>query len=258
MNDIIDAYLREVETRLRGERADKRAIVQELRSHLVDRVTGLMAEDPGISEEEAARQAVRAFGDPAELALSYGPSGPELSSASGETVLRIGRAVGRGTGKVLKGVGIGLLALLVVVSALGIWAFYEVRPYVEDIVERNAERSVYSFHTSCKDAPCTEEQRSQTFYIHPSARSVQLDLRAWDTRDDVSQGSLEVRVTTPDGTLAYNRTLQLDGRSSLSEEASWAPLSGNWTVDVRVSDLVGTVSVHVEAVGMDDISGDRR
>ncbi len=83
--DLIDAYLDELQGRLRGTPGDIRRSVVECESHLRDRTAGFLAD--GIEAETAARQAIAAFGPPetvaAELNRAHRPRAVRMLIAGG-------------------------------------------------------------------------------------------------------------------------------------------------------------------------------
>ena len=255
MNHIIEGYLSEVRAHLRTSAAEKDQIIRELRTHLEERVREARGAHPDRETEALTREVLERFGNPHELAIAYTPEGAtELRLPSGETVLRVGKAVGRGTGKVLKWVGVGTLALGLIVAGLGIWAFYEVRPYVEGIIEQNVQEPVYRYTEHCRDAPCQGQAVNQTFYVQPGARYVSFDL--WASVDDAvpEGGSVAVQILDPDGTTRFSRTLALEPGGHLSEDARWAPVSGDWRVEITYADFQGRVHLSVETAGTADIT----
>ena len=247
MTDLIEDYLRRVEGSLRADPERRRAIVAELRSHLEERVADVRARDAGRDPADVVREVLRDFGDPVMLALSYDPSarGPAvLKAPSGEVVLSIGRAVGRGTGKVLKFVAIAVGFLLVLGTGLGIWAFYEVKP----IVEANVPYPVYDRSEHCDATGCTGGPTSQTFHIYPEAREVRMDL-AVDHKDATS-GTVTLRIEDPDGKVKYDRTFTAGTTRHAHEDTQWAPVRGDWKVTVTLTAFKGTLDINIFAIGL--------
>lgn len=270
MSQVIDDYLDEVAAHLRGQRSDKEQVLRELRSHLEEQLADLSAEDPHSHPDEIARHIVQDFGDPEDLALAYDVEGrPELQLVpSGETVLRlthvVGRgaevlgrgaqAVGRGTGTVLKWTA-GILGVLLVLSILvGVWAFYEVRPYVEDVVLRNTEQEVFSLDETCRETACTFERPSQRFHVAEGARELRFRVDLWAVHDGSSdqhvlEGQVEIHVRDPVGTTIFSRTFVLGEEGSLSQRATWDPAPGDWRVDVNATGFQGHLAVEAATVG---------
>lgn len=263
MTDIIEDYLREIESRL--EDADRKSqIVSEIRSHLREKVYEVQAADPSRSQEEVAREVIADFGNPHDLALAYGPGGtPVLKSAStGETVMRFGRAVGRGTKAFLKGVAITALVLLLVAAGVGAWAYYELKP----TLEKNFPYTVFESYESCYHENCTAPATARTFYVHPEAREVRLALSLdrphlvdgklsyyyWSEKNVTlaAYGTALVLVKDPTGHVLYDRTFSPAGGDDVRETMKWAPLAGNWTIEVEFVDFRGDLSVDVAAIGL--------
>lgn len=263
--DIIEDYLREIESRLQVDPERKQLIVSEIRSHLRDKVYELQAAEPSRAQEEVARQVIDDFGNPHDLALAYAPGGaPVLKSASsGEIVMRFGRAVGRGTKAFLKGVAITLIVLLVVAAGVGAWAYYELKP----TLEKNLPYTVFESYESCYRENCTAPPAPRTFYVHPEAREVRLTLSLdrphavdgeltpayyWSEKNVtlVAFGTAHVTVRDPTGATLYNRTFSPAGGDDVRETLKWAPLTGNWTIAVEFEDFRGDLEIDVSAIGL--------
>ncbi|HWG91328.1 MAG TPA: hypothetical protein VNZ52_10825 [Candidatus Thermoplasmatota archaeon] len=247
MNPIIEDYLRDVETSLRAPPEQKKLIVTELRGHLQEKLADLRAAAPDRADDDLAREVVRDLGNPHDLALAYTPEGGAvLKNSTGDTVLRVGKAVGRGAGKVLKYTAIGLAVLLVIGVGAGVWAYYEIKP----LIEKNAPYPLYSIDPTCSH-PCNTSQ-SQSFYVHPEAREVRMSLSAhgpgdFDERRPI-HGTLHVLVTAPDGTVKYNHTFT--ALRSTHEEITWSAAQGDWTVAYRLESFEGALNVDVIAIGL--------
>ncbi|HUR68000.1 MAG TPA: hypothetical protein VM370_02050 [Candidatus Thermoplasmatota archaeon] len=256
---MIDEYLREVESSLRVDAARKRQIVDELRSHLTEKVDELQAAEPMRARADIEQMVLRDFGDPRDLALAYEPEGGAvLMNSAGEIVLRFGKAfgrgavaAGRGAGKALKWVAIGLAGLLIISVGVGAWAYHEVKPYIPSIIEQS--EPAYQFSQSCHETPCNGVVPTDAFYVHPEARKVRFDLEVWPVHDDdgnhVGNGTIRVTVTDNNGTLRFDRTFNgTDGY--FSEETSWAAGAGNWTLSYAYEGFRGSVSVQAYAISV--------
>lgn len=260
MSDIVEDYLQRLNARLRGDPGQKRAIVDELRGHIEEKIADLWREDPARTREEVAREVLNGLGDADTLAVAYGPQHTELRDRAGEVVVSVGRAVGRGAvavGRgavpVVKWLAIGLAGLIVLAVGVGIWAFYEVRPYVEDLVEKNAPYPLYSF--GCDAEGCTGDPRGQAFYVHPDAREVRLDVDVWhwdeDDRNASANGTVRVALLAPDGGLRFDRNFSVATDSHVGEEVTFAALPGDWTLRVEFGpDWLGSLDVEVYAIGL--------
>lgn len=274
MTTLIEDYLREVEASLRVDAARKRQIVDELRTHLTEKVADMQATMPERSVFEIEQEILREFGNPRDLALAYEPEGTAvLTNAAGNIVLRVGKAVGRGarvvgrsTGTFLKWTAVALAVLLVISLGVGAWAYYEMKPYIPALIDSNDP--VYEYYEICSATPCNGAAPADTFYIHPEAQSVRFDLdvhpvRVSDERADnmSTNGTVRIVVADPDGGVRYNRTFELaplrasehryasSGGASY-QEMSWAAVPGNWTVSYEFHDFVGSVSMTTYAVSL--------
>lgn len=265
MTRLIDDYLQRVGEGLRVDRPRKQQILDELRGHLEEKAREVQAAQPDLPREEVERRVLADFGNPHDLALAYEPEGVAvLTNAAGVVVLRLGeavgrgaRVVGRGTGRLLKGVAIALAFLLVLGIGLGIWAFYEVRPLALAIAEE--AQPVYSYHESCPETPCNGSAGADVFYVKPEAARVRLDIdvgSAWHPRGAErlpAQGNVTVTVTDPAGEVRLDRTFSLSNGTHASHEAVWAATAGNWTIAYRFEAFRGQVDletyVHRDGLG---------
>lgn len=259
MTNLIEDYLREVEASLRADHDRRRPILDELRGHILDKVEDLAREDPLRPREDIERAVLNDFGSPRELALGYEPEGHLLRNQAGEIVLRFGeavgrgtrsaaRAVGRGTGLFLKWTAIALSVLLVVAVGLGIWAFYEVRPVVETLVEQS--QPAYDYYESCAGTPCSGDVPAQVFYVAPDAKQVRIDIAAYHRAEGGGNGTARVVVTDPEGAIRLDRTFVLGNETHSSHEARWAPSAGNWTVAYTYTEFRGTLRVQTYATSV--------
>ena len=246
MTRIIDDYLREVETHLQVGPSQRERILDELRGHLFEKVEDLRNREPALSTEDAERRAINDFGSPHELALSFDVGGPTLETKAGKTVVRMGRAVGRGTGRILKFIAISVAVLLVLSIGVGIWAFYEVRPYVEDIIRRESSEELYAFHQHCA-SPCDGQTFTQSFYVPSGAHDVRAYVASWTPTGGVANGSVDIRILDPDGNEQYNRSLPASEENY--ETLSWQTLPGTWQVRIGFEGFSGVIDLEVHAKG---------
>jgi hypothetical protein len=68
-DDLIERYLDQLLTQLRGSATDIRRILSEAEEHLRDATSELLA--AGVGEEEAQLQAIERFGDPRTVARRF-------------------------------------------------------------------------------------------------------------------------------------------------------------------------------------------
>lgn len=263
MTTIIENYLREVEASLRVDAARKRQIVDELRTHLTEKVADMQAAQPDRSVFEIEQEILREFGNPRDLALAYEPEGTTvLTNAAGDIVLRVGKAVGRGavavgrnTGTFLKWTAVALGILLVISLGVGAWAYYEVKPYIPAMIE--SSDPVYEYYERCAATPCNGVLPADTFYVRPSAQTVKFQLSVYsvhpqDGDDDrhVGNGTLRLVVSDAEGVARLDRVLNLTNEGYLHHEVSWASAEGNWTVAYEYTDFVGAIDVQAYAITM--------
>lgn len=242
MSDIIDDYLQEVRRSLEAGPREKRQILRELRSHAEDRVDDLRSRDPDLGREEAAQQVLRDLGSPRDLALSYGPEGKELKNDRGETLFRIGRAAAEGTKTVAKAVGIVLAVLLVVALVVGAWAWYEVVPEAKTY----APYEVYDHSRNCQNNRCSSSA-TDTFSVHEDARDVKFEVSVLYGSSNL--GQVDIQVTDPSGNTRMDRTYSGSNGDSQSDDWTWGPEQGEWTVQVDYTAFQGTFSAHGWTIG---------
>lgn len=268
MNRLIDDYLREVETSLRVDAARKRQIVDELRTHLAEKVEEVARAEPGRTIPEIEQEVLREFGNARDLALAYEPEGAiVLTNAAGDIVLRVDRAVGRGArvagrgaGKALKWLAISLAALLVIALGAGAWAYYEIKPYIPAIIEQS--EPTYQYFETCGPTPCSGEAAADVFYVRPESTSVRLNLNAyyahdpddWDER--LGNGSVRVVVTDPEGTMRLDRTFDMSAEGRAYYETTWVSAPGNWSIAYTFDAFVGRIDVNAYAIGFPWASGE--
>lgn len=269
MTGLTENYLREVEHSLRADADRKRQIIDELRSHLQEKIDDIKRANPERSYEDIEREVLHDFGSPRDLALAYEPEGVAvLKNNAGDTVLRVGQAVGRGAtyvatdlapraaraagrnaGRALKVIGITLAILLVTALGVAGWAYYEVKPYLGAIAEDGLP--VYDYSESCSGTPCSGLLPAGSFYVKSEARQLRFELDidpvhpsgAERGTPHVGAGSVTVTVTDPTGVQAYNRTVLMTNGSSVRHDATWAALEGNWTVAIAFDGFQGDVRV---------------
>lgn len=262
MTGIIEDYLREVEASLRVDRARKRQIVDELRAHLREKAADLQRQRPGAPRGDVEREVLADFGNPRDLALAYEPEGMAvLRNRAGDVVLRLGDAVGRGaraaargTGVVVKWFAVAASALLVVAIGLGVWAFYEVRPVVQALVDEGMP--AYQYYEECRGAPCDAAMPGDRFHVDAGSRLVRFDVDVHPPWGDASNasGTVRVWVLDPRGEAVYDRTFALSPGSAAGHEMRLSPVEGNWTVGYSYEGFRGVVRVeaHVTSLRLED------
>lgn len=262
MNEKIEEYLREVDASLRVAPARKAQIVDELRTHLVEKADDVHAADPSRPRAEVEQEVLREFGDARDLALAYDADGAAiLTRGTNETVLRLGHAVGRGaaavgrgTGKALKWIAIALAALLVLSIGVGAWAYYEVKPHIPDLVASTAP--VYEYHERCVATPCNGVRPADSFYVREGADTVRFEMGLagvhppGDRDRHVGNGTIAIKVVDPAGAVRFDRVLEPTDEAALRHDMSWAALAGNWTIEVTFTEFVGDLDLEAWAVSL--------
>lgn len=258
MSRTIEDYLREVSASLRVDAERRRQIVDELRTHLTEKAEDLQRADPTRVRAELEREVVRDFGEARDLALAYEPEGTAvLLNSTGDIVLRLGRAVGRGavavgrnTGRFLKWTAVALAILLVTSLGVGAWAYYEIKPYIPSIIE--SSEPAYSSYERCAATPCHGGPPADSFYVRAGTETLRfdLDLYAVHPADEraathVGNGTVRIVVTDPTGAARFDRAFNMTEGSSLHQEWSWAATEGNWTLAYTFDGFVGALDVEV-------------
>jgi len=277
MSGRIDDYLHELEAQLRADAAHKRQILDELRTHIDDKLADMRAEQPEADHETLVAEVLAEFGPARELALAYEPNGTVavLQNRAGEVLLHIGdlvergatyvatdlgpraargvrthgppaaRAVGRVTGRFLRFLGITIVVLLVLSLALGIFAFYELRPLALTIADEAAP--AYSHTQDCRQGACPFSVTRDTFYVEPGDKTVRLTLGASPDRDAAQMGNVTFRIYDPQGGEHFNRTF---GGSQLAHshvQTQWEARPGDWMVEIVVDHFSGFIDLDLYA-----------
>lgn len=243
MTDLVTDWLDELRTRLRGRAEEKERIVAELRSHIEDKVADLRRVTPERSRDEVAREVLAGVGSPEEIAVAYTPEAVEVRDRTGDVLLRVGRAVARGTGAFLKWTAVALAVLLVLGVGVGAWAYYEFKP----IVERNVPVPVLETSLSCMERLCTSGPEVQAFYVHPDAREVRFSFDVW--HEEGANGTVRLVVEDPVGGTRLVRDLDA-ARGGLREDTTWKPVAGDWKVTIEAVGFGGWLGVEAYVVGL--------
>ena len=248
MNGTVEDYLRRVESSLQTDRDTKRSIMDELRSHIADKVADMQRRSPERPRDAIVGDVLHGLGEPSEFALRFEGERPVLQRrGTGETVLRVTRAVGRGTKRVIRGLLFTILVLMLLVAGVAAWAFQEVRPYVEG----RLPLTLYEFERSCPlGSPCVENVTG-SFHVQAGAARVQFSLSVHPPSGG-GNGTLHLRVTDPGGLVKFDRVLSAAGRGHVHESLAWAPLEGDWTVELRLVAFVGYADVEARTSGFPD------
>lgn len=251
MANLIEDYLREVSATLRVAPDRKRQILDELRTHLREKLDDERSQDPDAPVGDVERRVLADFGSPRDLALAYEPEGQVvLKNSAGDIVLRVGRAVGRGTGRVVKWTAITLAALLVIAIGVGIWAFYEVRPLVETMASQ--AMPVYDYEETCPQTPCNGANGRDIFFVGNNTKEVRLTVNVAPPWRDEGNGTGRVYVVLFDPAHArvFERNFTVTNESSGSREIRFASFPGNWTVEVEYFEFRGEVRVEAYAYAL--------
>lgn len=242
MSDILEDYLRAVERSLRVPAREREQIIGELRAHVHDRAADLRASAPDISEADALRRALDAIGPPASLALAYNGGVTEVRSARGETLLRISRAVGRGTAKAIKWTAISIAFLLVLGSVVAYVAYQEAKPHIA----REYSRTVYREEKTCSTVGgCDDVLATGSFDAPSDAHTVKVRISGY-----VQWGTLSIEIVDDEGAKVFEKTFaRAASVSILDEQLTWRAADGPWKVTVTSTGYQGHVHIEARAIG---------
>lgn len=242
---MIDDYVRAVGRNLRRIPTHERhAIQSEIHAHLSEDVQNRMAE--GLSEDEAARAAIEAFGNPSDIGLAYGAPGEPgtlVNESTGQTVLRVAAATGRAAGKGAKGAlkwtGIILASLLGTILVLLFMALLftgTVLTVYQDDIREATPRPIYVYdeYWATEDAHTGIE--SDSFAINDQVKEFKFSLSV-----EQELGCASVTLTAPDGT-AYD----INGNGCEDDSfVSTYTQTGTWTIRYAYGAFSGDIEVLV-------------
>jgi tetrahydromethanopterin S-methyltransferase subunit G len=243
MNDRVTAYLQAVANNLAHLPTEEReATMREMRSHLHDEIAELRRSDPGMGEIEATERALRAFGDPTEIGVSFGASGTKevVNRRTGEVLVRVARmtgrvaiATGRGIGRTVKWILVLVfgIALLAIGSALTLLIVFQ------DDLREAAPRPI---HTYARDLDDETSARNTTFFVNPDVKEIRIHLNV-DRAG--TQGCAAVTVRNPAGVSVFDTTGDCsDVRTLLTFYDE-----GRWTVSYEFTSFTGWIDLDVYA-----------
>jgi hypothetical protein len=243
-NQRLEEYLRTVDANIAHIPRDERdATIREMRSHLHEMITELRRSDPEMGDTEATERAIRSFGDPADIGVSYGNGGAHpvvVNHRTGEVVLnvmkatgRIAAATGRGLGKTLKWFLIAILALLF----LGIGSALTLLIVFQDDLREAAPRTIHSYSRELDGA---NGERTSTFFVADDAKEVRIQL---DVDRTGTSGCAAVTIEDPTGSVVFDSTGDCDDLSMLLTFYE----AGRWTITYTYDSFDGYVDVDVWA-----------
>jgi hypothetical protein len=247
VTDVIRDYLKAVGHRMPMDAGAKEQVLRELRAHLLEKAADLARENPSLSREDVERRVVREFGDPDELAFAYGGGRAVVRSSKGEVVLRVGRALGRGTKAFLKWTAIAVAFLLVLGSALSYAVYQESKPYLQHQFYNEYATQVFYRVDSCGAERCNGLPSAETFGPPEGAKRIEARIMV-----SVAQagGSVRISVTDPAGATVYDRTFSATTSSTTSqEELVWTAVPGAWKVTTHHIGFSGTAMLDFYARG---------
>ncbi len=244
---IVDEYLARVEKRLRLREADRAAAMTEIRAHIEDKIRDEQERSPARHRADIARDVIDDFGSPQDIAVAYTPEGPVLHLPSGDHVIRLGRAVGRGTARFFKIAAIVLGVLLVTAIGLGAFAYAEFKP----IIAANAPYEVFHYRESCN--PCDGISLNEPFPVHSRAREVRLEVSSHATGN--GSGTFSVDVIDSNGTVHYSRTYHDLDDNNASVDTTLPAVPGTWRAVISYSGYHGHAHIEVWTIGLPPDAG---
>lgn len=144
--------------------------------------------------------------------------------------------------KVVAGIGIAIAFLVVVAGAAVYVGYQESKPYVE----REYVTPVYDHQKSCA-SPCSSLSVEETFAVPAGANRVDAHL---SVSVAATSGTARITVIDPQGKIVYDKTISPGSATSLEDDASWAPVEGEWKVRTEYVAWSGTLGFDVFARGL--------
>lgn len=241
-NDRLKEYLRNVEANITNiPREERDATIREMESHLEERIVELRRSDAEMGEVEATERAIRGFGDPSDLGVSYGSGDANhvvVNNRTGEVVLRIVRATGRvaaatgrGIGRTVKWILFALFAIvfLALGSALTLLIVFQ------DDIREAAPRPIHSYSRDLDDE---NGQRASSFMVADNVKEIRIHLTV---AQDSGCGTVMIR--DPLGVVVFDSTGDCDDLRTLLTFTQ----TGTWTIDYTYQAFHGHLDVDVYA-----------
>lgn len=241
-NPILDDYLDAVKRQLRHlPLREQRQVLAEIRAHLDEDIAHRQKQDKALSRDEATLQATHDFGDPKDLGVAHGAQGGVVRKSTGEVLLHVAVLTGRGVARTvrttLKWVGITVLVLLTLGTAVAIAAAFIasdlLKEYKDDIVEAVPRPIYHSSGTwALEDAQTTT--RTDSFQVSSNARGFDLDI---DVRPE--SGCLKIVITDPSGGIVYDSGTGCDTYGPHLHFSQ----KGTWSIQYTFVAFVGEMQV---------------
>ncbi|HEX9815505.1 MAG TPA: permease prefix domain 1-containing protein [Candidatus Thermoplasmatota archaeon] len=243
-NARLEEYLRSVDANLAHiPREEREATLLEMRSHLHDQVTELRRADAEMGEVEATERAIRAFGDPSDIGVSYGNGGTNhvvVNNRTGEVVLRVVRATGRVAAATGRGIGRTLKWILFAIFAilfLAIGSALTLLIVFQDDLREAAPRPIHSYSRHLDDA---DGERNSTFVVGPDVKEIRIHLGIY--REGVV-GCAAITIRDPNNIVVFDSTGDCDDLETLLTFYQ----EGRWTISYEYQDFNGHLEVDVYA-----------
>jgi len=243
-NDRLEEYLKSVEANIAHiPVAERDTAIREMRSHLHEQIAELRRADVEMGEIEATERAIRAFGDPAEIGVSYGNGGSApvvVNKHTGEVLLRtlratgrVAAATGRGIGKTLKWILFAVFAILFLAlgSALTLLIVFQ------DDIRETVPRPIHSYS---RDLDGANGQRNSTFFVNEDTKEVRIQL---NVNRQGTTGCAAVTIQDPSGSIVFDSSGDCDDLSALLTFYD----AGRWTINYTYDAFDGSVDVDVYA-----------
>ncbi len=247
MTNLIEDYLKRVEGRLRLRSTQRDHVVSELRSHILEKVADLERQDPTRERDDIVREVLEDFGDAEDLALAYTDEGATvLRLPSGEVLLEVGRAVGRGTARFFKIAAVVFGVLLIVAICAGVLAYQEFKP----VILKNAPYPVYDYDERC--VPC-DGTFNESFAVHSNAREIWFEFHVTPT--GLGNGTFRMMLADGNGTVHYDRVFTDADDGFVSLHRSFPGIAGDWRVMFTYANFAGRVHVEVDTIGLPPDAG---
>lgn len=236
-DDPIEKYLNQVKARLNQiPPQDRPAILAEMRNHLSEKTADLRRGDPHLSKAQAVELALRDFGHPEELTVASGAGSSTVRRRTGEIVLSVAKATGRGIGKTFMWVGIILGGLLV----LGIGTSLTLLYLFQDDIRENLPHRVYAFQETYDAKTGTE---SGAFELGGNVKSATIGISILEGGVGKDAGCATVIVRSPTGATLFDNTGNCD---SVSRSLSITQ-AGRYDISYRMTAFSGSIQITVDA-----------
>ena len=243
-NARLEEYLRSVEGNIAHiPREERETTIREMRSHLQERIAELRRSDAEMGEVEATERAIKGFGDPSDIGVSYGGEGANVNhvvvnNRTGEVMLRVVRATGRVAAATGRGIGRTVKWILFALFALLFLTLGSVLTLLIVFQDDLREATPRPIHSYSRDLENTDGTRSSVFVVAEDVKEIRIHLTVAR-----SSGCAAITIRDPTDAVVFDSTGDCDDLQTLL--TFYQP--GNWTVDYTYQGFYGHLDVDVYA-----------